>query len=161
MITAECHLNCSYCGGSLATIPRDITYDFDQLNEYVAQDSNAVVVFYGGEPLLRPHLIKRLLQYLPTNHFVLQTNGFFLERLEEHVHGIDTILRPIDGRQEVTDKYRNSRCYNRVGFEVLCGLTRHLVGQLIGARKVVENALPELEQDLYYPPFNNTTEIIP
>lgn len=114
MVTAECNLACSYCGGSLATMPRDITYDLDELVNFIRGDDEAVVALYGGEPLLRPDRVKELLEMLPADRFVLQTNGFFMERLGGAVHDFDTILLSIDGRPEVTDAYRGEDCHDQV-----------------------------------------------
>lgn len=114
MLTAECNLSCRYCGGNLATMPRDITYQVDDLVEFMAGDKEAVVAFYGGEPLLRPHRVRHFLNHLPARHFVLQTNGFYMDKLGDSVHQLDTILLSIDGRPEVTDIYRAPGCYRRV-----------------------------------------------
>ncbi|HDS58794.1 MAG TPA: TIGR04084 family radical SAM/SPASM domain-containing protein [Thermoplasmatales archaeon] len=114
MVTAECNLSCRYCGGTLATMPRDITYDLHDLREFIARDREAVVAFYGGEPLLRPRLVQRLLHELPARHFVLQTNGFFMEKLGPDVHRLDAILLSVDGRPAVTDGYRAPGCYRTV-----------------------------------------------
>jgi radical SAM protein with 4Fe4S-binding SPASM domain len=53
------------------------------------------------------------------------------------------------------------RLWGTEGFEALCDLTHQLVDQLVAAQEVVKGALPELQAELFYPPFNNTTEIIP
>ncbi len=116
-VTAECNLACSYCGGSLVTMPRDITYRPEELAGFIeltSDDGETVVAFYGGEPLLRPDMVQELLDVLPADRFVLQTNGFYIERLGEMVHDFDGILLSIDGRPEVTDRYRGDGCHDRV-----------------------------------------------
>ena len=116
MVTAECNMACSYCGGSLVTMPWDITYDVDRLVDFIEgnNDDEVVVALYGGEPLLRPGVVHELLEVLPANHFVLQTNGFFIEQLGDAMHEFDAILLSIDGRREVTDACRGDGCHDRV-----------------------------------------------
>lgn len=114
MTTPECNLNCSYCGGSLYGMPKDISYDIDCLKRIIEKDSNAVVAFYGGEPLLRPDTVKKLLRLLPANHFVINTNGYFIENIVDDLSFFDTILLSIDGRKQVTDTYRERGCYEQV-----------------------------------------------
>jgi putative peptide-modifying radical SAM enzyme len=114
IVTPRCNLNCTYCGGTLPGVPADITYDLDDLADFIAGDRNAVVAFYGGEPLLRHDIVKDMLDVLPARHFVLQTNGYLLHKLERHVHQIDSILLSVDGRQETTDAHRGDGCYAAV-----------------------------------------------
>ena len=114
MVTPSCNLSCNYCGGSLVGMPQEITYDVDRLSEIVGNDGEAVVAFYGGEPLLRPDVVKNLLSELPAKRFVLQTNGYFMRKLGDDVKKFDTVLLSIDGRKEITDRYRAPGCYDRV-----------------------------------------------
>ncbi len=114
IVTPTCNLSCSYCGGSLEGMPQEITYDIGELADFIGKDKDAVVAFYGGEPLLRPDVVKNLLSVLPAKKFVLQTNGYFMHKLGEKVNKFDTILLSIDGRREVTDRYRAPGCYGKV-----------------------------------------------
>jgi len=56
------------------------------------------------------------------------------------------------------------RLWGDEGFERVCDLTRHLVGEVLGAvpeiRRLMESGIIDPEE-LRYPPFNNTTEVIP
>ncbi|MBS3773273.1 MAG: radical SAM protein, partial [Candidatus Thermoplasmatota archaeon] len=115
MATAECNMACSYCGGSLVTMPRDITYDVDRLVDFIKNDGDeeTIVAFYGGEPLLRPKRVKEMLEVLPADRFVLQTNGFYIDRLGDRVHDFDAILLSVDGRPATTDRYRGEGCHDR------------------------------------------------
>lgn len=114
MTTPLCNLHCSYCGGSLHGMPNDISYDVDELTRFISKDDDAIVAFYGGEPLLRPEVVKRFLKILPAKHFVINTNGYFIERIQNQLEKFDTILLSIDGREEVTDGYRENGCYQKV-----------------------------------------------
>ncbi|MBS3773092.1 MAG: TIGR04084 family radical SAM/SPASM domain-containing protein, partial [Candidatus Thermoplasmatota archaeon] len=53
------------------------------------------------------------------------------------------------------------RLWGDEGFTLLCRLTRHLVEQVSAALPLIKSLLPDHERELLYPPFNNTTEIIP
>ncbi|NPA74492.1 MAG: TIGR04084 family radical SAM/SPASM domain-containing protein [Euryarchaeota archaeon] len=56
------------------------------------------------------------------------------------------------------------RYWGMEGFAKICGTVRHLVKEMERARKVIEELIEEGKyqmQDFNYPPFNNTTEIIP
>jgi len=114
MVTPLCNLSCSYCGGSLVGMPRDIEYDVNSLSRLIERDDDAIVAFYGGEPLLRPDVVKNLLSELPAKRFVLQTNGYFMRKLGDDVKKFDTVLLSIDGRKEITDRYRAPGCYDKV-----------------------------------------------
>jgi putative peptide-modifying radical SAM enzyme len=53
------------------------------------------------------------------------------------------------------------RLWGDEGFTLLCRLTRHLVEHVKAALPLIESLLPRHKEELLYPPFNNTTEIIP
>jgi len=114
MTTPLCNLKCSYCGGSLHGMPTEISYDFELLKRFIQKDPQAVVAFYGGEPLLRPKVIKQFLKTLPAKHFVINTNGYFISEIKDELSHFDTILLSIDGRKEITDVYREKGCYDQV-----------------------------------------------
>lgn len=113
-VTPECNLKCQYCGGSIHGMSQEIQYSLDELTVFLQRDPEAVVAFYGGEPLLRVDRIKEMLQTLPAKHFVINTNGYNFHALGENIHSFDTILLSIDGRKEVTDWYRGQGCYRQV-----------------------------------------------
>ena len=99
MTTPLCNLKCSYCGGSLHGMPKRINYDEKLIKKMINNDDHAIVAFYGGEPLLRPKIIKRFLQILPAKHFVINTNGYYISEIEDELSKFDTILLSIDGRK--------------------------------------------------------------
>jgi putative peptide-modifying radical SAM enzyme len=95
-------------------MPSDITYDLSSLRCLVEKNPHAVVAFYGGEPLLRYEKIKLLLDELPAEHFVINTNGYYIESIKDMLQRFDTILLSIDGRKQVTDYYRQDGSYDQV-----------------------------------------------
>ena len=106
-------MNCIYCGGSIKGMPEDIQYSLDDLAKFISRDKEAIVAFYGGEPLLKIDRVIEMLS-LPAQKFVLQTNGFFIQKLGDYIHRFDAILLSIDGRKEITDFYRGKGCYDKV-----------------------------------------------
>ncbi len=116
-LTGVCNLNCRYCGGTIPeeVMPHEISYSLEELKSFISQDPEAIVAFYGGEPTLRVEIMKRMMDILPANRFVIQTNGFFLHRVPaEYLNRLDAILVSIDGPRELTDYYRGNGVYDMV-----------------------------------------------
>ncbi len=115
--TGLCNLKCSYCGGSFPPhlVPPRQTYRVEDLLS-LATKMGADIAFYGGEPLLNPDLIMRVMDGLgPGRRYIIQTNGTLFDNLpEEYWLGFDAILLSIDGRREVNDHYRGQGNYDRV-----------------------------------------------
>ena len=115
-LTARCNLKCAYCGGSIeeSVMPPEITYDINELVEFISSDPSPSIAFYGGEPLLRAELMAEIMDRVEAEHFILQTNGLLLDRANaEYLRRFSTILVSIDGRRDVTNHYRG-RVYDRV-----------------------------------------------
>ncbi len=129
-------------------MPTRIEYHMDELVKFIEGDENAVVAFYGGEPTLEAEKIKEMMNSLPARKFVLQTNGFFIERLDGEVHKLDSILISIDGRKEVTDFYRGDGCYDRV-MKALDFLKRENYGGEIIAR-MAASVRTEIYEDVMH-----------
>ena len=155
LTTPLCNLHCRYCGGSLPGMPSDITYDTVTLLRFIKKDPNAIVAFYGGEPLLRPHIVKEFLDVLPANHFVINTNGYFIESIRDEIPRFDTILLSIDGRESVTDGYRQHGCYQQVMHAVDVIHNTSFQGELIARMAVSKDT--DIHKDvthlLQYFPF--------
>ncbi len=115
-LTARCNLKCKYCGGSIdeSIMPPEITYDLEKLKEFVERDEEAVIAFYGGEPLLRASLMEEMIDLIKAKHYVLQTNGLLLKNVRrKYLKKLSTILVSIDGVKEVNDFYKGE-VYDRV-----------------------------------------------
>ncbi len=144
-LTGVCNLNCRYCGGSIPdeVMPHEIQYKIEDLKNFIAKDKDATVAFYGGEPLLRIPLMLKLMDSLPAKRFVVQTNGFFLDKVpENYLNRLDAILVSIDGRKSVTDYYRGNGVYDMV-MDKVRKIRPHYKGDLI-ARMAVSQ-----ESDIY------------
>ncbi len=116
MLTGRCNLKCIYCGGTIdkSVMPHDVTYDLDDLLDFLNSFKNVSVAFYGGEPLLRDDLIREIMDSVKAEHFIIQTNGVLIDRLEnEYIERFSSILVSLDGVKEVTNYYRNNT-YNAI-----------------------------------------------
>ena len=120
-LTQRCNLNCGYCGNGsnediedLATHNPEVIYDVNLISKF-NKVKDLAVCFYGGEPLLRIHLIEKIMPLLPKAKFCLQTNGVLLKSLKpEIVRNFNTILVSIDGDEETTDFNRGKGMYKMV-----------------------------------------------
>ena len=116
-LTGICNLRCRYCGGTIPeeVMPHEIQYSLTDLKKFVEKDNDAIIAFYGGEPLLRINLMKNIMEEIKARRFVLQTNGFFLNKIpKEYLNRLDSILVSIDGIRGVTDYYRGNGVYEIV-----------------------------------------------
>ncbi|MEM3725790.1 MAG: TIGR04084 family radical SAM/SPASM domain-containing protein [Candidatus Bathyarchaeia archaeon] len=129
VLTTECNLQCRYCFGEALedfdsdfdvfdvnySLPRKASYDFGLLERFCSLDPNCVLIFYGGEPLLCMEEIKEVMDRVHAKHFLIQTNGLLLNRLEpEYVNRFHTILVSIDGDEALTDFYRGEGVFEKV-----------------------------------------------
>ncbi len=116
--TGRCNLRCWYCGGSFSpeVVPWEVEYRVEDLARFIEEDEEeAVVAFYGGEPLLNPGFIEEVLDKVPAKQFVIQTNGLLVKELSaKRWRMFDTVLLSIDGRPHVTDFYRGRGVYEKV-----------------------------------------------
>lgn len=118
--TGLCNMACGYCGGSFAPdqVPEREKYLVDDLVEFIVE-READVAFYGGEPLLNPKLIMRVMDSLSSREwggkFIIQTNGTLIERLpRDYWLKFDSVLLSIDGRPLTNDSMRGRGNYRRV-----------------------------------------------
>jgi len=131
ILTDDCNLSCSYCRGKPFPdpvpgepgpgvnldfdLPAELDYDLGILYRFLARDPDASVIFYGGEPLLRPDLVREVVEHAPAKRFLVQTNGLLLDRLPRGVvDRLGTILVSIDGPRETTDTCRGEGTFDRV-----------------------------------------------
>lgn len=138
ILTKECNLRCSYCGGGSDTPPKEINYSISDLKSFLSKDPTAVLEFYGGEPLLRTEVLKKIIDEIPAR-FVLQTNAIFLDRIEpKYLKKFHSILASIDGTREVTDTARGRGVSDRVISNVANARKHGFRGDLIARMTVRE-----------------------
>ncbi len=114
ILTKECNLNCNYCGGGSDSEPKEIQYSISDLGDFLSLDKAPIIEFYGGEPLLRIGMMKKIMEDI-AGRYVVQTNGLLLDRIEPQcLEKFHSILVSIDGKKEVTDKNRGTGVYEKV-----------------------------------------------
>jgi uncharacterized protein len=153
ILTTECNLQCKYCYGENLEdfdedfsgidvdyyLPRKISYDLNLLADFCRKDPECVLTFYGGEPLLCPDEIKRIMDDVRPKHFIIQTNGVFLDRLEpEYVNRLHTILVSVDGDEDLTDYYRGPGTFRKVLENLKLIVNNGFKGELIARMTVME-----------------------
>jgi putative peptide-modifying radical SAM enzyme len=129
ILTDHCNLSCSYCRGKPfapaapedaaadidGDLPLELAYEPGLLYRFLAKDPDASLIFYGGEPLLRPDLISEMVGHAPAKRFLVQTNGLLLDNIPPQVmNRLDTLLVSLDGPRETTDRCRGEGTYERV-----------------------------------------------
>lgn len=141
IVTRVCNLHCIYCGNEPdpSVEPLEISYDIKDLKRFIEKDPESIIAFYGGEPLLRINIIEEIMDSIRARHWVLQTNGLFLNKLDpDYLVRFDTILVSIDGRPEVTNYYRGPRTYERILRNIKLIRERGFRGDLIARMAVSE-----------------------
>jgi uncharacterized protein len=139
ILTKECNLLCSYCGGGSDTPPKEIQYSVADLRSFLSHDSNPVIEFYGGEPLLRVRTMNDIMDAVP-GRFVVQTNGLFMDRIDQrHLKKLHSVLVSIDGTKEVTDKERGKGVYELVTRNSKLMRERGFCGDLVARMTVAQS----------------------
>ncbi len=136
--TGECNLRCSYCGGSFnpSVVPWEVKYSLEDLKKLVESDSDATVIFYGGEPLLNAEFMMKVMDGVRAKRFGVQTNGTVIDALPaSYWKRMSVVLLSIDGRESVTDSFRGKGVYKRV-VSALRALKEAGVGKIIARMTV-------------------------
>ena len=153
ILTDHCNLSCSYCRGKAfppladedsgpgidLDLPLELDYDLGLLYRFLEGDPDASLIFYGGEPLLRPDLVCEMVEHAPAKRFLVQTNGLLLDRIPpDIVNRLGTILVSIDGPRETTDLHRGVGTYDRVMANIAKVLDEGYPGEIIARMTVTE-----------------------
>ena len=158
MLSTKCNLQCKYCFGETLedfdedfsgfeldySLPKKANYNVSALAELCRKDPDCVLTFYGGEPLLCADEIKQIIDVVKPKHFMIQTNGQLLNRLEpEYVNRFHTILVSLDGGETLTDFYRGKGTFRKVIDNLKLIVKNGFRGELIARMTVME------ETDIY------------
>jgi len=158
LLTTKCDLQCKYCYGKSCedmetdfgnfevdySLPSEISYDIELLIKFCEKDSEPVLIFYGGEPMLRIEKIKQIMDAVRAKHFVIQTNGLHLNKLEpEYMNKLSSIFVSIDGDEELTNYYRGKGVYQRIIKNVKLIRRNGFEGEIIARMTTME------ETDIY------------
>jgi putative peptide-modifying radical SAM enzyme len=115
--TEQCNLECAYCESRASRSARtqEVSYAIDDLVDFLNQDDQLHLQFYGGEPLLRTGFIRAVLERTDPKRVCVQTNGFLLDQVEDELlDRIDVFSVSIDGPRHITDRTRGQGVYDRV-----------------------------------------------
>jgi uncharacterized protein len=158
LLTTNCDLKCRYCYEKSCedmnadfgdfevdySVPTKISYDIGLLKKLCEKDREPVLIFYGGEPMLCIDKMKQIMDSVAAKHFVIQTNGLHLNRLEpEHVNRLSAIFVSLDGDEKLTDFYRGEGVYQRVVENVRFIKRNGFEGEIIARMTLME------ETDIY------------
>ncbi|MDR1952357.1 MAG: 4Fe-4S cluster-binding domain-containing protein [Elusimicrobiota bacterium] len=84
--TKACNLNCKYCYAEPTDVPQDTSnnFDLDALDKYLKDTPTITdILFIGGEVLLNPKLIEKIMKKYPHYKYIIQSNGILSDRLDE------------------------------------------------------------------------------
>ncbi|MBS7632729.1 TIGR04084 family radical SAM/SPASM domain-containing protein [Candidatus Bathyarchaeota archaeon] len=153
ILTTECNSQCRYCYGEALedteddfsgldvdyALPKKISYNLDALQRFCSRDADCVLTFYGGEPLLCADEIKQIMDAVKVKHFMIQTNGLLLNRLDpEYVNKFHTVLVSVDGDEALTDFYRGKGTFRKVMDNLKQVKSNGFTGELIARMTVME-----------------------
>ncbi len=154
ILTSDCNLQCKYCfGESLEdfdeefgddidvdyNLPRKLNYNVELLNNFCGKDSDCVLTFYGGEPLLQADKLREIMNKVKPKHFMIQTNGLLLDKIEpKYVNRFHTILVSIDGEETLTDYYRGKGTFQKLIDNLKLVKKNGFEGELIARMTVME-----------------------
>jgi uncharacterized protein len=153
-LTTNCNQKCKYCFGKSCedfgsdfhgltidyAVPSSANYEPDLLRKFLEHDRDPVLIFYGGEPLLKINRMKEMMDAIPHARFVIQTNGLLLDRLESnYLNKLDAIFVSLDGNETTTDHYRGTGNYSRVAKNLRTVRARGFTGEIVARMTVAED----------------------
>ena len=127
--------------------PESSTVDIKKLNKFLSKDKEAVLVFYGGEPLLEIDKIKRIMDQIQVK-YRMQTNGKLLDKLPaKYLNQIKKILISIDGDKERTDYNKGVGTYDKIMENIQLIRKHGYKGELIARMTLSE--FPDLYEQVF------------
>ncbi len=156
MLVDYCNSACRYCyEKSMREEKVDrFTFDFsapstsevsvDALKQFLMRDKHAVLIFYGGEPLLEIEKMKKIMDTIDVP-FRMQTNGKLLQRLPPpYLNRIGRILISLDGTRERTDFNRGRGTYDTVMRNLSLMRRNGYTGEIVARMTVAQN-FPDID----------------
>ena len=154
ILTNQCNLQCRYCFGETLDdfdeefgdkidvdydLPSTLSYDLNLLEHFCSQDPECVLTFYGGEPLLQIDKLKEIMDKVKPKHFMMQTNGLLLDKLEaKYINHFHTLLVSIDGEEVLTDYYRGKGTFSKVVDNIKSVKQNGFRGEIIARMTIME-----------------------
>jgi uncharacterized protein len=132
ILTELCNSKCRYCYEKSMqefdnglekkfkfdfNVPCDTEVDIQKLKGFILKDKNPVIIFYGGEPLLKIDKIKEIINAFENTsvRFCMQTNAKLIHKLpKKYMNKFSKILVSLDGDKKRTDYNRGQGTYDKV-----------------------------------------------
>lgn len=164
ILTELCNSKCRYCYDKSRKefdngLDKKFCFDFsapcksevniEKLKSFIEKDKEAVIVFYGGEPLMEIEKIKKIMDSLDVP-FRIQTNGKLIHELPfEYINRIDKMLVSLDGDEERTDMNRGEGTYEKVMGNISNIKNEGYSGEII-ARMTIAQDCPDLYEQVMH-----------
>lgn len=114
-VTYRCNLQCKYCNYWKRETKELVTTEALGLIEELASSGTRVIVFSGGEPILRDDLGELIdLCKKKEIRIIIASNGTLLRNRIKEVKCADEIKLSLDGPKEVNDSVRGKGVYDKV-----------------------------------------------
>jgi len=168
ILTDLCNSQCKYCYEKSMkeaeldnALNKKFKFDFTEptssevniknLKEFLAKDKQAVLIFYGGEPLLEIEKIKKIIDELADKvPFRMQTNAKLLNKFHiNYLKKIEKILVSLDGNKERTDLNRGKGTYDLVINNLNQAKKQGYSGEFI-ARMVITPKYPDIFEQVKF-----------
>ena len=121
--------------------------EIEKLKEFISKDKDAILIFYGGEPLLQIDKIKEIMNNIDVP-CRMQTNGILLNLLpKEYLNKITKILVSLDGNEQITDYNRGQGTYEKVMKNISLIKQNGYSGELI-ARMAISQDSPDIYEQV-------------
>jgi len=143
-LTNKCNLRCSFCcSGKVVFKDEQKELSNDEIKNILSYIRKDIVkhtkeinrvVFYGGEPFIVPHIIKRIINNTSDLNvkYMLYTNGILIDKISFSIlERLDIILVSFDGDKKAQEKYRGKGTYQKV-IKNLKILTPKIKNKIIG-----------------------------
>jgi uncharacterized protein len=162
LLTELCNSQCKYCYKKSFqefdneldkkfkfdfSSPEKSIVDIKKLKSFIEKDKDAVIVFYGGEPLLEIEKIKEIINNINVP-FRMQTNAKLLDQLpKQYVNKITKILVSLDGTKQRTDENRGEGTYDLVMKNIQLIKQNGYKGEII-ARMCISQDFPDIYEQV-------------
>lgn len=163
LMTEMCNAQCKYCYEKSFQefdngLDKKFKFDFsapahtqvdpEKLKKFLSQDKNPVLIFYGGEPLLKIKKIKEIIGSLSDTNtrFCMQTNAKLIDKIPiEYLNKFARILISIDGNKARTDFNRGDGTFDLVVKKLKSIRENGFSGELVS--RMTLSPLPKSEID--------------
>ncbi len=167
ILTENCNLKCRYCYEKSMnefdndldkkfnfdfSDPCDVNINLNELKNFLKQDKNPVLIFYGGEPLLKINKIIEIIDFLEDLNikYRMQTNGILLQKLPiKYLLKIDKILISIDGDENITNFNRGNNVYKIITDNLFWARENGYDGEFV-ARMTISQSFPDVYKQVIH-----------